>query len=158
MIAELLSGFGLVTYLLPFILTFTILYGLLDRAELFGDVSRRVNILLSVFISIAAVTILAAQSFFILWTGVLALMAIGALFLFALMKIGGGHEHSRAGKFAFGALILLVAVYVLRSAGISVPEQIINGVLVILAVGTAAAGLLWYILKDEKPEKPKKPQ
>jgi hypothetical protein len=79
------------TFMLPWVLTFAIVYGLLDKLEIFGDLKDKVNIILSIifafFVTAAAGPQMAA--FFSAILGNFVVVATGIIVLLIFLKIGG---------------------------------------------------------------------
>lgn len=155
-LATILTDWGIMGLVLPFILVFTITYGLLKKVQMFGDttVGHRVNLILSFALGLTAVTIISEQSFIRVWSQAVALFAVGLFLLLVLAGFGGAQQGSRILFILFvcvvGSVILwLGARYDIFSiAGLSGEWFILGGIVLSFVL------VLWFVLRTSNTTPP----
>ena len=87
---QMLREMGVVDFLLPFLLVFAIVYGVLDRAEVFGKKRHDINAIIALVIAfIFGMTSWAVEATtqFLPWIGLIAIAALGFLILLSMFAI-----------------------------------------------------------------------
>lgn len=117
--SQALSFYG---FLLPWLFTFAIVYGLLDKAKLFGDKSQRpVNVALAFVIAFFVTGVGGAQlaGFFVNFFGGSSIFLAGILvflLFWTLLGQGEGKKH-HTGTIGFIFVVIVAAVLFLTSTG-----------------------------------------
>lgn len=151
---KMLYSTGLLDFFLPFLLFFAIVYGALDKTDIFGEDSKDVNGIVAFVIAFIGATTawtVSAIEGFIPWVGFLALTVVVFLML-AAMFFGDvenltQNKHIRWGGASIVAIVIIVVLYqVLDFGGGSIPitEQDI-GFIILIIFGLAA---LYWITRD----------
>jgi hypothetical protein len=114
-----LSFYG---FLLPWLFTFAIVYGLLMQAKLFGDAGKRVNFALAFVIAFFVTGVGGPQlaSFFVNFFGGSAVFLAGILvFLLFTTLVGMGDKHKKdnTGTIVFIVVVLIAIGLFLTSTG-----------------------------------------
>ncbi len=121
-----LEGTGLYTVVLPFLLVFAIIYGLLTQLQLFGDKSRQVNTVIGAVTALYTVSSPAVRSigpeFTALYGGVGLVLIVGLTAVIATALVGVTPE-SYSRVFAAMGAVLAIAVLALV-AQTSVPDAL----------------------------------
>ena len=113
---QALSFYG---FLLPWLFSFAIVYGLLMKAKLFGDASARVNIALA-FVVAFFVTGLGGPmlaSFFVNLFGGAAIFLAGILVFLLFVTLVGTKNSYHTGYLGFIVILIVAVVLFLTSSG-----------------------------------------
>lgn len=156
-----LVDLGLLDVVLPFVLVFAVVYGVLERTRALGsengeprrDLNAMFAFLLG-FLAVASLRIVLATQTFAIVVSLAAVVALGFLLLAGL--VGGGLNNRLV--VAIGVVLCIVGVYFILDM-IGILEMVDNRI--VLAV-LALLGIVWWMASgketpDKKPgEKPKK--
>ncbi|MFA5406475.1 MAG: hypothetical protein WC307_03920 [Candidatus Nanoarchaeia archaeon] len=142
--------FGIFDFILPFLLVFAIIYGVLERTKLFGDIGKSVNAIIA--FTIAMVTTLTGWfiSFltgYLPWVSVISIVIVTALMLIA-MFVGDFDELIKDNKLMkIGGVIVAVSVGIgLLSIGWPVISPALDGLGNVLSVMGLTVTDLWGII------------
>lgn len=104
------QAFSFYGFLLPWLFTFAIVYGLLAKAKLFGDASSRVNIALAFVIAFFVTGLGGAQlaSFFVNFFGGSSVFLAGILVFILFWTLAGQGEGKKYHTGIVGFLVILV--------------------------------------------------
>lgn len=156
-VLEYLEYIGFVDVILPFILVFTITYGILQRTEVLGK-ERNVMAMTSFvfgFLAVAATKMLEVVN---LITGYFVVLLVAGLLFGMLMGITGLQEYKKSWKILGGVLMVILLLLVfsaLAQTGIIDADRFISTLLIPLIVLAAIIGSVIYVLMPEKKEPPK---
>ncbi len=161
-----LSELGFYDFLLPWIFTFAIVYGLLMKAGIFGDVNKKVSGMLAIVIAffVTANTGPAISEFFTAFFGPSAIFMTGLLvvILFAVL-VGYDAKVLSDRKGNLSTLLVLIAVGAIlfltaTSAEFSGVKILSSPMLSTFFVVGLVLVAVYYIVHEEgkKEEKPKK--
>jgi len=155
-----LKQLGFYDFLLPWLFTFAIVFGLLMKVELFGkEVNKKVSVALA-FVIAFFVTAFAGPGMAAFFSGLFGgasifLAGILVIILFIAM-IGWTPEMGKGGRtWKLAALILIIIGIVIFmvssgfviSGGIALNDMTITGIIVIVVIVAA----MWFITHEEKP-------
>jgi len=114
---EFLKNIGIFEFYLPFVILFALVYGLLEKAKIFGPENRRINVIVSLaaaffVMAYTPVGITLTQffaTFFTQTTVILVTLLAFVMIIYLLVPITGRKEFPGAAKYIafFGALIVL---------------------------------------------------
>jgi hypothetical protein len=155
-IAQVLWDYGFLTLLLPFALVFTIVYGLLKRAQLFGttETSHKVNLVLAFSLALTGVVVFTQTGFLTIFTHWATLLVLGALLLYVLLSVGGAGIGNLLGIILFVLVLVITALWALIGyAGVTIDER---WVFVPLALIIFVAAV-YYILRPGNRTAPAQP-
>ena len=149
-IADILSkweDFGVYAYLLPFLLIFAIVYGILSKAKIFGD-EKGVNIIISLAVALLALLNDTVPEFFAQifpFAGVAISILLVALILMGMFGDINVPGAARSTFFVIGAILAIVVVYLALSGnawgGVLFWDRY-GPAIIILAVIVAIIGLI----------------
>lgn len=123
---------GFFEFYLPFLLTFAIFYGLLEKIQLFGPKSRNINLIISVIVSLyiiaftpVGITFAQFLSTFFSNTAliILTLIAFGMIFFVLFPILGGGEKipnFEKLVKFALPIAALIALGVFIQSGGLAI--------------------------------------
>ena len=175
--ADLLSiarNIGFFEFYLPFVLTFAIFYGLLEKAKIFGEKSRNINLIIALvaalyvigFTSVGTTFAQFLSSFFTDVSLILvSLLALGMIF-FILVPLSG---HKVENVFSLKYLLPIAALLALGAylsagglqlfPGISLPGGgfglgLSDQDIVILIIIGITLLVIWWLTKPEKAKGP----
>lgn len=110
---DILIEMGFFNVILPFLLVYAIVYGILVRTKVFGPEQTSVNAIISFAIAlffVAAANVVQIIQEFLPWVGVIAIFIVGVMMLGVL--IYGGEMESFSKQFKVpGILITIVALF-----------------------------------------------
>ena len=110
---SILIDMGFFNTILPFLLVYAIVYGILVRTKIFGEEQTSINAVISFAIAlffIAAANVVDIMQAFLPWVGVIAIFLVGVMMLGVL--IYGGEMESFSQKFKTpGILVTIVALF-----------------------------------------------
>jgi len=178
-ISDLISiakDIGFFEFYLPFLLTFAIFYGLLEKIQLFGPKSKNINLVISVVVSLyiiaftpVGITFAQFLSTFFSNTAliILTLIAFGMIFFVLFPILGGGERKpnfDKILKWAFPVAILLALGIFIQSGGLAIfPGIDISGFnfgglspqdLVIIGILILTVLVIYWLTREElTPEK-----
>ncbi len=159
-----LNELGFYNFLLPWLFTFAIVYGLLIKANLFGDANKKVSGALA-FVIAFFVTGLAGPAmaaFFISIFGGASIFLAGILVIILFLAMVGWTPPGKGGSGWKVALIILVVIGVILFlvatgsfvTGVALNDTTIAAIFVIVIIGIA----MWFITKEEGEKKTPAPQ
>jgi len=114
------AGFDFYGFLLPWLFTFAIVYGLLDKAGLFGSTSgKRVNFALAFVIAFFVTGVGGPQlaSFFVSIFGGASIFLAGILVFILFATLVGTDKKHHTGILAFIVILIIAVVLFLTSSG-----------------------------------------
>jgi len=161
---QLLVDIGLVDVILPFILVFIVMFGILQRTKVLGHEpikTRKLNALVAFvfgFIAVLATNVLNAvnvlMKYFVLALVVVLMIAL----IFGLA--GGNLAKGKAFKWIAAALFVIAILLALSELGIIDRERFYTLVLPILLIAAVIGGIAYALAKKKggegKKEAPKK--
>lgn len=174
-VIETWRRFGVFDFILPFLLVFAIVYGVIERVKIFGpETGKRVNAIIA--FTIAMITTLTGWfvSFltgFMPWVSVISIVVVTVLMLVAMLAKEGSFEKLLENKeiLKYGGVAILIAVGVVL-LGLGFPTVMkfnINNILNAIGLtATDLAGIVFFVAfivvifligKGPKTEKPKTP-
>jgi len=110
---DILINMGFFNVILPFLLVYAIVYGILVRTKIFGPEQTSVNAIISFSLAlffVAAANVVEVIQGFLPWVGVVAIFIVGVMMLGVL--IYGGEMESFSKHFKVpGILITVVALF-----------------------------------------------
>jgi len=145
--------FGIFDFILPFMLVFAVVYGILERTKLFGERGPSVNAIIAVSIAMAAVLTSWFVTFltgFLPWVSTVAIVIVCALMLMAMFA-GNFDQLIASDKFLkYGAiivaavLVIIFIVVILSTTGFVFPslDQLMS------AIGLSGAdfwGIIFFV-------------
>lgn len=162
----LAKTYGIFEFYLPFLLVFTLFFGLLQKIKIFGEQSKNINIIIALVAALyvmvyspAAITITQFFSTFFTQTSIVLVTLLVGIMIVGLVAspILQGKKWEEFGKRALGGVVLIavligVSIFYL-SGGPQLFSQIIPGLnisgddlilLVLLAITVIA---VWYMTK-----------
>lgn len=130
--------FGIFDFIVPFMLVFAIVYGVLERTNIFGERGPSVNAIIALSIAIASVLTGWFISFltgFLPWVSVIAIVVVAALMLLAML-VGDFNkliENDRllkiGGVVVVGVLAIIFIIQLVITSGIEISfEQIMGAI------------------------------
>lgn len=147
---------GFFAYIIPFLIIFALLYGILSKIKIFGDDSKKVNAILSVAIALISVQFSFLTDFF---AALFPRFGIGiAVILVAMVMMGLFYEEKHKGTMLYVGIgvfvIIILSTFFALGWGSdwSISENLPLILMVVMFVG-----LLYAILKGKKKEE-KKPE
>ncbi len=114
------AGFDFYGFLLPWLFTFAIVYGLLDKSGLFGkDSGKRVNFALAFVIAFFVTGVGGPQlaSFFVSIFGGASIFLAGILVFILFATLVGTEKKHHTGVMAFIVILIIAIVLFLTSSG-----------------------------------------
>lgn len=166
------NNMGFFQFYLPFILTFAVFYGILEKIKIFGDKSRNINLIISLalafyVISFTPVGITLAQFLSQFFTDIslmiFTILGLGMILVVLMAISGKKFENIGENKYLIpiGLLIavLLVLGIFITSGGLSLFPGINIGTgglglsdqdIVILAIVGLTILLIWWLTKPEE--------
>lgn len=175
---EAARNVGFYEYILPFVLVFAIVYGILERINLFGnssddngsDVAQRVHVIISFALAFFVIAFTPAattmSAFFINFSGVLALILVsilGAMIVFGLVFRNSDEDDTAGGWFTdnwYTLMIVLAVVaggllYVglgqfpgLPSVDAGLPAMTTSEIIGVVIIGATLLFLGWAVGMD----------
>lgn len=159
---------GFFEFYLPFVLTFAISYGVLEKAKIFGDKSRNINLIISLVfalyvIGFTPVGTTIAQFLSTFFTDVsltlISLLALGMIFAIMIPLSGKKLELSTRILIPI-AVLLVIGAYLSAGGlslfpGISLPSGLGFGLglsdqdIVILAIIGLTVLVIWWLTREE---------
>ena len=153
--ARALVKIGVIDIILPFILVFTITFGILQRTKVLGENQRKSNIMLSLslgLIAVLAVNVLDVINVLVRYLAVLIVTGVLIAIIYGL----AGANFKKPSKMMTALLVILFGVtvfYSLAEAGIIDERAFFNTILLPLIVISGILATVMYIIsKDEKEE------
>lgn len=157
---QILADVGLFEVIIPFLLVFTITYGILERNQIFGKNKRKIHAMLSFvlgFMAIAATNVLQVinivTAYFVLGLVVMLLLAL-------IMGLSGA-GFSMKNRLLFGislAFIVVFILYGLASANVIDLERFVNVIFIPALLLGGLALILYFAFAPRKKTKTKKPE
>lgn len=109
---ELLQKFGFFQVVLPMILVFAVIFGILEKFKIFGEDRTNINAVVAfviAFFTITSTPIVEAMNNLIPQTSLLLVVALLAIMLFAFFGLNPQDKFEGMGKWAWlGALVLII--------------------------------------------------
>ncbi len=108
---QTLREIGFFDFFLPFILFFAIIYGALEKTQVFGEGRKDINAIIALVIALIASTtswVLKGVAGFLPWVGFIALIVVAFLMLAAMVYGGDVGELFKSDWVKAGALIFVV--------------------------------------------------
>ncbi|VVB79542.1 Uncharacterised protein [uncultured archaeon] len=144
---------GFFAYIIPFLIIFALLYGILSKIKIFGEDSKKVNAILSVAIALISVQFSFLTDFF---SALFPRFGIGiAVILVAMVLMGLFFEEKHKGTMMYvgGGIFVIVLLSTFFALGWGADWNLGENLPLILMVVMFLA-LLWAVLKGKKkPEK-----
>lgn len=114
-----LRNIGFFDFLLPFLLFFTVIYGVLSKSNIFtgpkGEERKDINAVVAFVISLIATTtswVLLSLNYFLPWIGFIAIVILGFLILGSMAA--GGDITSELRKYSYiGIPLMAISVFVI---------------------------------------------
>jgi hypothetical protein len=155
---QLLANIGLVDVILPFILVFTITFGILQRSKVLGEEDKEPKVRLNAmvafvlgFFAVLSVRLLNVVN--VLLAYMVLFLVVGLLFalIFGLAGAQIGSKNKVLGGI-IGALFVLFLIYGLVQAGVIDKARFVNTLLLPALVLGALVFVVYYLLKREPAE------
>ena len=146
---------GLLDVILPFILVFTITFGILERTKVLGKENRKANIMISAslgLVSVLAVNVLKVMNTLVRYLALLIVMGVLLAIVFGM----AGAQFKKPHKMVAALLAILFGItvfYALAEAGAIDKQRFLNTILLPLIILTALVATIIYVLKGQKEEK-----
>jgi len=155
-----LNELGFYNFLLQWLFTFAIVYGLLIKANIFGDANKKVSGALAFVIAffITGFAGPAMAGFFISIFGGATIFLAGILVIILFLAMVGWTPSTGTGgtgwKVAIGALVVIGIVLFLVATGtiltgVALSESTVAAIFVIAIIAIA----MWFITKEDKESK-----
>ncbi|MBI4148148.1 hypothetical protein HY490_02550 [Candidatus Woesearchaeota archaeon] len=148
-VIRVLVDFGLVDVILPFVLVFAVVFGILEQTKVFGEQRKNVNIvvaLVAAMLVLASVDVLSAvnrtASFLavVLVTGLVVMMVLGVVGVQSF-------EKSKPLMYVVLAVMVLGGLYILGAFEIVNRRSLTNYFLPAVLVFALFVGLVWAVLR-----------
>lgn len=147
---------GFFAYVIPFLIIFAVLYGILSKIKIFGEDSKKVNAIVSVAIALISIQFSFLTDFF---AELFPRFGVGiAVLLVAIIMIGlfadlqGKHKNTML--YLAGGIFIIVLLSTLFSLGWLKDWNLSENLPLILMV-VVFVGLLYSVLKGKKKEEKK---
>jgi hypothetical protein len=152
---------GLTDVVLPFLLAFTLVFGILQRSKVLGteDGHPKTNINAMVALVLGFFVVLTVRTLNIinLLAQYLALLLVAAVMLGILMAfLGAQKKYRHALTWLVGIGLVSVVLFVFGQAGILDQRTLQSFFLPVLAIA-AFVGLLWFMLRPAEAAAPQRP-
>ncbi len=111
---DLLQDFGFFRVVLPLILIFALVFGILEKTKIFGDDKSNINAVIAfviAFFTISSTPVVEAMNDFLPQTAMLLVVALMALMLFAFVGLNPQDRFDGMGKWAGLAALLLIIIF-----------------------------------------------
>jgi len=151
---QFLAGIGLVEVLLPFLLVFTLTFGILERNQLFGKGKKNIHIMLAFvigFLAIAAVNVLQVMNIIVAY---FALALVSMLMIALVFGLVGAQVH-RKNTLLFGismAFFFVFILYGLASSGLFDIWRFVQLIFVPVIVVAGIAFAVYYSFGGTKTQ------
>ncbi len=161
---QLLKDIGMIDFFLPFLLVFAIVYGILERAQVFGadrhDINAVIAMVIGFMFGVTGWAVRAAQSF-LPWVGILSIFILGILVLVAMFfpdffEIMGSDKYATYRHIgAIVAIIVLVLVIldmfgVFKKTGSVGSSELWGQLIGLIIFGVIFVGSLAFLIKGSK--------
>lgn len=160
-VALLFTQIGLLDVILPFVLTFTVVYGVLQRSKVLGN-RRNVNAMVALVLGFFTVLAVRTMQFVNLFVQYAALALVAMVFVAILMAFLGvqRRQPSLKAPFVWIALIALGAAFLFALGQAGLVDRNTLSAFFVPVLGIAAfVGLLWFVLRPGKaPARPRAPE
>lgn len=147
-----LVSFGLLDVVLPFIVSYTIVFALLEKTKPFGDGKRNISIILSLVIGLTTVALISLRSFYVLIFAS-AGVVLGGFFLIFLLGVFGIQMSEKIHWYHYMLPILILALILM----VLYPSYIDDVLEYVLAPSVVAplvvVGVLFLLLRDPQQER-----
>ncbi|MBI4146313.1 hypothetical protein HY489_03170 [Candidatus Woesearchaeota archaeon] len=156
-VTKLLVDLGLLDVILPFLLVFSITYGILQRTKALGG-KKNTDAMLGFVFGFLAVLATNVLNIIQTLTGYLVIVLVVALMMSLLLGLVGASTGTKYYLGLLAALFIIGTLAGLVQAGVITNEQFISSILLPLIVGGALIGVVVYLLREEKEKEavPKK--
>jgi peptidoglycan/LPS O-acetylase OafA/YrhL len=156
---QFLADLGLLDVVLPFILSFTVLYSVLERTKVLGE-NKQANAMVSFvvgFFTVAALQVVQLLQTLVPW--IAAGLVFVAFVLFIATALGAEDLRKTHLPVALGFIVVgLLALYTLGLTG-NIPFEFLEKVVLPLVLAAAVfVAMLYYITYEKKKPTPKTPQ
>lgn len=140
-----------VSLVIPFMLIFAIVYGLLSRAKLFGEASKKINVILALALAIAGSTLLAEHSTIALFSSSVTLFGIAAVVLLVIGGASTGQVGDGFRKFLFLAVFAMILIFFFVKNRVA-SQLYLPPIFAIGLLGALAfAAVLFFVFKSDSP-------
>ncbi len=161
---QLLKDIGIIDFFLPFLLVFAIVYGVLERAQIFGadrhDINAVIAMVIGFMFGITGWSVRATQAF-LPWVGVLAIFILGILILVAMFfpdffQIMEGDKYKIYRQIGAGVAIVVMIVVILDMFGVfektggMTSSELWGQLIGLIIFGAIFVGALAFIIKGSK--------
>ncbi len=144
-------------FLLPWIFTFAIVYGLIVKANIFGDQTKKIAAALSLVAAFFVTAVGGPQlaAFFTTLFGGAAIFLAGILVVILFVAMTDQHKKLTENVAVLGFLVLLGVFLFLSSSGTIVGISIDSQTATLIFWGIILLAVVWYIMKDGAAATPK---
>lgn len=149
-----LEQIGLTDVILPFLLAFTIVYGVLQRSNVLGG-KKNIDAMLAFVIGFFVVVTVRTLNVINMLSQYLALVLVASIMLAILMAFLGVHKKYQNALFwLIGVAVAFVILFVMGQMDM-IDKNTLNAFFIPVLGIAAFVGLAWFILHPEKEKKPK---
>lgn len=157
---QFLVNIGLLDVMLPFILVFTLVYGLLERNQVLGKDAHRPHVIVAVvlgLITVMTINVLNIVNVLVRYLSLLLLTVV----MIAIIYGAAGAQFGKPNKIIMGLLITLLGLttlYALASLGLIDMQRFFNTILLPFIILAAIAASIFYIISGRPETTPKEPE
>ena len=156
-VIRFLADLGIFDVLIPFMLSFTILYAVFQKTEILGKGQKNINTMVAFVMSaifVAAIQLVTALTAIAQWS---ALALVFLLLAFMVGTLGGFTKwHATWPKVIILIIMVLIVITAFGAWDVIPVYWLTSAILPIIITFLLIVGYIWWMTGEKEPKKPKK--